>query len=693
MSSEEVAELAQAIHNHADALYESWTKGQEAMNMKRMEDTLELLADPGLTPKLEHLVSSFVRRDKAKRQFHQQVQPQQQQRKSPPKSTLDPQDISQQNEREPSPGSLGRKALPKSILAVVQRFEQPQQPQDITRERSPSQMFAPVVSSIMGSHHHQQQHHDNNNSVVDGGGPNKTNMAGVGPVSRNVMWTESNRQQQVTERKVGRMSSPVMGIGTASSASPSPSPVGNQPGGGAGTTKVSNSVQHNRSYSTSPGPGDVGSGVGKERHIPIERYDDVCSNTHITKTNGYAASPSKPKSATLIASNTQSVPPPQTEMNHQMHHQPIVLNNSPTPYKNEMRELEREEERLFHALRTGQVVHGTLSSNRPPTENVPSSVVEVSEVSSRGGLPTSTSSDMSGPSSPSLSPNGTTNGYSRVAFAKERIRQSQQHPLTQQRLEFKNKLPSPSGSLAAAIAMQQGKLKFQPQTTISPNGPSSPIITHPLFSSVEDESAGTIRENQYTGGYHSRFNGFRFGPGSSVADRVQMFEKYPTTSISLASPPHSPGSSSSSSTSSAPVSPSARLSASTLDASSSIANSIVAARKQQLQQQPLVSTSTTAPWRGSPTRDTSIIVTSSPSNHHVHTIGVSNVNSLTSAAPSSISSTTNGSHHPHPVHQQPFHHQHLHPQHFQIVSSLRIMLNEKCIGFFAKAYSKAICVT
>lgn len=46
MSSEEVAELAQAIHNHADVLYESWRKGQEAFNMKRMEDTLELLAGP-----------------------------------------------------------------------------------------------------------------------------------------------------------------------------------------------------------------------------------------------------------------------------------------------------------------------------------------------------------------------------------------------------------------------------------------------------------------------------------------------------------------------------------------------------------------------------------------------------------------------------------------------------------------------
>lgn len=654
MSSEEVAELAQAIHNHADALYESWTKGQEAINMKRMEDTLELLADPGLTPKLEHLVSSFVRRDKAKRQFHQQPQRQ----KSPPKSasSLDPQDITQQNEREPSPGSIGRKALPKSILAVVQRFEQPQQPQDITRERSPSQMFAPVPVATMGNHHN----HESSNSVVDGAG-SKFNMPGIGPVTRNVIWAESSsssNRQQLSEKKIGRMNSPVIGV--PSSASPSPSPVANQPGGGT-TIKLFNSqqaMQRNRSYSTSPGPGGD---IGKERHIPIERFDEASNsnnNTLVVKANGYAnatSSPIKPKN-TII--NTQ-----QAEILHQPIH---VMNSSPVPYKNEMRELEREEERLFHALRTGQVVHGTFASHHAPTPNVPPE-----GCGHRGGLPTSPSDNMSATSSPNLSPTGSTNGYSRVAFAKERIRQSQQHPLTQQRLELQKRLPSPSGSLAAAIAVQQGKLKFQPpsastttSSSTSPNGTPIPLTGLPLFSSVEDESAGTNRENQYTGGYHSRFNGFRFGPGSSVADRVQMFEKYPTSSISFASPPHSPGSSSSSSTtSSAPVSPSSRLS---LDAASSISSSIVAARKQQLQQQPVVSSSTTAPWRSSPGRENLNVTSSSAATNLHHTINIANVNSL-AVSPNSV---TNGTHyHHHSQHQQPLHH-HQHPPHqlFQIVS-------------------------
>lgn len=641
MSSEEVAELAQAIHNHADALYESWTKGQEAMNMKRMEDTLELLADPGLTPKLEHLVSSFVRRDKAKRQFQQQQPTTQTRQKSPPKS-LDPQDISQQNDREPSPGSFGRtKALPKSILAVVQRFEQPQQPQDITRERSPSQMFAPVVSSIMGNNHHHNHHHDNNNSVVDGG--NKVNVAGVGQVTRNVMWAESSsNRQQVTERKVGRVSSP------SSSASPSPSPVGNK-SGGTTSSKTFSSVQHSRSFSTSPSSGgEIGTGVGKERHIPIQRYDEpsnTSNGTTTVKTNGYSPSSIKSNGSVLGMSNTQK--------KMELLHHPLILNSSPVPYKNEMRELEREEERLFQALRTGQLVHGTFANNRLASDN---------SLSPRGGIPASPS-EHGLPSSPplSVSPNGS-NGYSRVAFAKERIRQSQQHPMTQQRLEFKNRLPSPSGSLAAAIALQQGKQKFQPsQPPQNGTSPSpAPLITTPLFTSVDDESAGVNRENQYTGGYHSRFNGFRFGPGSSVADRVQMFEKYPTSSIALTSPPQSPGSSSASSTSSAPVSPSAT---SRIDAVTNISNSIVAARKQQLQQQPS-SSSTTTPWRGSPIRETSLNVASpSPTINHL----ISNANNLTKSPTTSTSSTTNGNH------QQPFHSSHaphLHPQQlFQIVST------------------------
>src|SRR5687768_17093944 len=91
---QDVAELAQAINSHADVLYESWRSSKDnnldrsisagpppvgilqqverplydIIALKRMEDTLELLADPSLTPKLEHLVSNFVRKDKAKRQ-------------------------------------------------------------------------------------------------------------------------------------------------------------------------------------------------------------------------------------------------------------------------------------------------------------------------------------------------------------------------------------------------------------------------------------------------------------------------------------------------------------------------------------------------------------------------------------------------------------------------------------------------
>lgn len=606
MSSEEVAELAQAIHNHADALYESWTKGQEAMNMKRMEDTLELLADPGLTPKLEHLVSSFVRRDKAKRQFHSQVQ--QRQQKSPPK-TLDPQDIPQ-NEREPSPGSLGRKTLPKSILAVVQRFEQPATT-DINRERSPSSIFSSA------NHSGSPVMLENNN--VDSN--NKASSMVVGPVPRNAIWAEPNNRQQVGDRKVGRVSSPAFGTSTSGSTSP-PTPNSSIAGG----NKLYNAVH--RSYSASPSPVENSSPVAgnKERHIPIDRYDGGSGppNTQLITANGFSSSPVKPKSGMV---NTQQ---PQT-----------TLPSTPgVTFKNEMRELEREEERLFHALRTGQLVHGgsggvtTFSSHHSPTQNVPPD-----SGSPRGSVVSSSTDLLGSPLSPAASPNGT-NGYSRVAFAKERIRQSQQHPLTQQRLELQKRLPSPTGSLAAAIAVQQGKLKFQPGlATPTLNGnitSSTPLASHPLFAAMVDEGNGSIKDSQYTGGYHSRFNGFRFGPGSSVADRVQMFEKYPSASISLSGHPHGhSGTPPPRSTSTSPT-PRVGLSQGPPLDNSIISSSIVAARKQQLQQQPLLVSSSAAPWRCSPSRDVTDggVYAGSPTT--------ANVNSL---APSS-----NGT-------QQPYHHQ------------------------------------
>ena len=413
MSSEEVAELAQAIHSHADALYESWTKGPEAIRrMARMEDTLELLADPGLTPKLEHLVSTFVRRDKAKRQQSSgggggatvgsvlNIR----QEQSPPQLTSPLlKNVTGSGDTESSvvtniPISVTtttngspKKPLPKSILAVVQRFE----PSPPPSSYSPPSSAVPVNPTPVPPA-----------PTFPALPADPLRLTGVGTVSRNVLWAESNRRHTVREKSFNRHVNP-LDNGSVISATTSTS-----------TTEE----QRNTRGSISP---------PKIRHIPILRCDEPAS----------------------------------------VEIKPISD------------DLAREEERLFHALRSGQVISTNHLTNNNNINN------NLSYEALRASSPLSSSS--------------------RVAFAKERIRQSQEHPLTQQRLELQKRLPAPSSTLAAAIALQQGKTKFQPNSEDDHHA-SNGFVNH-------------AREN----GRSSWVSSLRFNNGASVADRVQLFEKYP----------------------------------------------------------------------------------------------------------------------------------------------------------------------
>jgi hypothetical protein len=609
MSSEEVAELAQAIHNHADVLYESWKKGQEAFNMKRMEDTLELLADPGLTPKLEHLVSTFVRRDKAKRQqFQQQLSP-------PPEG--DP----TQRESSPSGSSLPRKPLPKSILAVVQRFE---------TQGNVASGGGTSSGGVGGKPEIQRER-----SPVAGDGLVKFAVPGVGAVTKNVLWAETINKHQSSERILDRMSPvPSGGAGSLSPNSNSNNQKSfiteqsiNLQSGNNGVSSPSNvslpSMTHNIPISSaannnvSSSPSSAGKTVitptGKVvRHIPIERLDEPTTSVNkpmlsppsrflpgANPTAGRAVSvkPVSPVVFTIPDEEPQKSP-----------------NNNGNKFKaSDIQALELEEEKLFQALRTGQVLIPGYSPQPPPSNG------------------NNSSSSSSIPPREKLSPNqvdsnGISNSNSRVAFAKERIRQSQEHPLTQQRLEMQKRLPSPSGSLAAAIAMQQGKLKFQQ----SNNGMSPHHHHHhhvPSTPATDDEpfTTSTVKEN-------GRNSFVRFGPGATVADRVQLFEKYPShIASSLAnnnshllnktiSPSHSilTSGSSSSVLLSSQEAPWPKTSNGNSAGSGSVSvsngrhvggvNGVQQSPHhqtiQQQQQQPTVSNNVTAPWRTpSPVRD------------------------------------------------------------------------------------------
>ncbi|CAG7816149.1 unnamed protein product [Allacma fusca] len=493
MSSEEVAELAQAIHSHADALYESWTKGPEAIRrMTRMEDTLELLADPGLTPKLEHLVSTFVRRDKAKRQGNGTIivnnNTISRHQTSPPPSKEDsvsgtvvtniPITVQQQV------NGANKKPLPKSILAVVQRFE----PSSSSSSSSSTSSSSPLVSVPVV----------NNNSVLNSSAVSTVfpalpsdplRIAGVGNVSRNVLWAESNSRHTVTEKSLRHVHP---------NSSPPESP-----------------LSRSRSPTLSP------TRKVRERHIPIERCDDE---------------PSSPRDST--STRVLNVNKVETTQN--------VLVNNLTGLggkRGDIKELEREEERLFQALRTGQIIPTTLSPN-------------FEALRERAFAPLS--------SSP------------RIAFAKERIRQSQEHPLTQQRLELQKRLPSPSSSLAAAIAVQQGKIKFQP-------GFDEEHVPSPTI---------TVRENGI--GRHSWVSSLRFNNGASVADRVQLFEKYPSHMVS---PPPSPPLLSNSVSLSSPSHPAVMSNGSS---NVSIVNVSMAPKDEGVRKQTKSSVTQSAPWRGIP---------------------------------------------------------------------------------------------
>jgi len=572
MSSEEVAELAKAIHNHADVLYESWKKGQEAYNMKRMEDTLELLADPGLTPKLEHLVSTFVRRDKAKRQqFQQQFSP-------PPESD--------DQKRETSPlgsSSVPRKPLPKSILAVVQRFETQgngNKP-EVQRERSP----------------------------IAGDNLVKFAVPGVGAVTKNVLWAESINKHQTSEKVLDRMS-PTPGNVTVGPASPSnhlksfttEQSIHLQSGNGPINRNNSNSdgapneMTHNISHTSTPvikvqsspqiSPTNSGANIvitssGKVvRNIPIERIDEPMqtNNNHSRATprhfisNKQNSSPIKFSSPSMYSIKEGSLLQDQNKSAN--------LNNA------NIQELEREEEKLFQALRTGQVLIPGYSPSPPPQNNG----------SNNGSVHISPSV------SPNYEPNsnGIAPSHSRVAFAKERIRQSQENPLTQQRLELQKRLPSPSGSLAAAIAVQQGKLKFQHGT-----GGSQHHVPPPTPPSDDEPfTTSTVKEN-------GRNSFVRFGPGATVADRVQLFEKYPSNLSSLANNLKSSLHSNFNLISGAPANSTVLLSSQEApwpkhvvcnNASNKLSH-ITSQVSNQLQSQ--IQPNATAPWRTSPVRENS----------------------------------------------------------------------------------------
>ncbi|XP_021943705.1 uncharacterized protein LOC110842304 isoform X1 [Folsomia candida] len=427
MSSEEVAELAQAIHNHADVLYESWRKGQEAFNMKRMEDTLELLADPGLTPKLEHLVSTFVRRDKAKRQ----------QFNSPEGAGGND---SQNQRRESSPiGGVNnntRKPLPKSILAVVQRFE----PQQSLSPPGPKGQEIPVLIHSSREASPATTTGDNN--------PARINLPGVGPVTKNVVWAETiNKHNTTTERIGDRGSSPI------------PTPINIK-------TYLDSSNQATNNGITKTIISPTTGKIVRERTIPIERSNDTNDSSFNNKNNGVSLQSASTRDNRFSPGRVISTAGPTI---------------SPTYTTNA---LEQEEEKLLRALQVNQVVvapkysSNKIGSSIPPREKVLF--------------------------------------QTKVDFAKERIRQSQEHPLTQQRLELQKRLSLPNGNLAAAIALQQGKLKFQPSRS-----------AHSALDETDLHGHGQV----HNGGGKEITNGksfVRFGPGATVADRVQLFEKYPT---------------------------------------------------------------------------------------------------------------------------------------------------------------------
>lgn len=452
MSSDEVAELAEAIHSHADALYESWTKGKSPRNQgdrhmrNRMEDTLELLADPELTPSLESLVSNFVKRDKAKRQQFVNMTTVETSHKgdnligrarSVSPRLSDGEDMAQVS----SFGQNNRKVLPKSILDVVQRFESPPiERKSPIRVPPPSQLnalvgFGPVTSK----------------SIQD-------KLYGI-PIQHQIKITGENQSP-----------------GTPSVLSPQLQPSLNIP-----AVSTPPHLPYDHHHVNRP---------GREHRIPIIEKNEE--------------SPPAQKFYSYNDPRKQSSPSTDTPTNN-IHIINVNMNSAGGNFREKhpdktkgIKDLEQEEERLFHALRTGQVipVEHRISpprNNRNPTPEPRRSSPDVDILN---------------------------NNNSRVAFAKERIRQSQEHPLTQQRLELQKRLPTPSSNLAAAIALQQGKNKFQV------NGESTQT-SQPRLHHIRIEREGESHRNQ--NGRHSWATDIqhRFGPGSSVADRVQQFEKYP----------------------------------------------------------------------------------------------------------------------------------------------------------------------
>jgi len=466
MSSEEVAELAQAINSHADVLYESWTKGASRPDvMRRMEDTLELLADPGLTPKLEHLVSNFVKRDKEKRQqYGGAAKPGESVASSPIGRTRSP--SPQLEHGNPGVAAANKKPLPKSILAVVQRFEPASAPDTI-----PS-VPARVPSPLSFTH-----------------------LPGIGPVSKNVLRAEASLRQNVSEKNYGFPQHGGESAGDVPFGARANSPRRFSPTPLTLTHSYSNHI---------PGVAESPGVQVRERHIPIERLED---NRQVSKVQLRSAS-SPPF---VGVGGPENVPNKNQNTAHVNVKAPEAQRTKVVSNKSHgIQELEREEERLVRALRTGQVI---------PSETYINNSGSADSFRGRPGL--------SYPEN-----NNQNNNHSRVAFAKERIRHSQEHPLTQQRLELQKRLPAPSSNLAAAVAVQQGKAKFQPPygEPHFPNGSSAYLEPPPPYPEKENTSNGGVGRQSWVNTM------LRFGSGSSVADRVQQFEKYPSHMVGSSSP-------------------------------------------------------------------------------------------------------------------------------------------------------------
>lgn len=536
MSSDdlEVAELAKAINSHAEVLYESWKTNSSSNGpsntdnniqqhnniiepspssssssssiyqrplydiaaLKRMEDTLQLLADPDLTPKLEHYVSNFVRRDKAKRQQYSPIDTNNSRRSASPVKI-----IPIEKESNGSGGNNNnnnpKKPLPKSILAAVQRFEPAAAP----------------TSEQQQQLDHRKSHERSRSPAAAAG----LIMPGIGSISRDVVTTESGRFAE----KNFRVKSPLRSIvNNSNDLSSSISTINgpNDRNDGPSSNNTNNyhyERQVHKSNSKTSVLSNNNNNNSREIHIPIERIDENGARSKIVNGNN--------TNSESMTSRSRTSP-------------------SRRQFNGISDDLEREEEKLVNALRTGQVL--TSSTKSPFNKSQPGTAKSMDNNIVRGQSPVQhfrhhyiereghspspgSSYDGTSPTNSSINlTNGNNNTNSRIAFAKERIRHSQEHPLTQQRLELQKQLPSPSSNLAAAIAVQQGKIKFQPHNHQTRHYPPHESHQHGHFHPrLENQNSRESGNN----GRQNWVSNIKFGQGgsSSVAERVQLFEKYP----------------------------------------------------------------------------------------------------------------------------------------------------------------------